>query len=69
MKMESRGKAGKAGTSVKELETIRGEGGEKSGRVEDGRKAAAGARYSMKLEAVCYIQRVRIFSLLANVTN
>lgn len=68
MKMESRGKAGKAGTSVKDLE-IRGEGGEKSGRVEDGRKAAAGARYSMKLEAVCYIQRVRIFSLLANVTN
>lgn len=42
MKMESRGKAGKAGTSVKDLETIRGEGGEKSGRVEDGRKAAAG---------------------------
>lgn len=69
MKMESRGKAGKAGVK-EDFETTRGEGrGRKiRGRWKEG-GGGGGARYSMKLEAVCYIHHHRIFSLLANVTN
>lgn len=69
MKMESRGKAGKAGVK-EDFETTRGEGrGRKiRGRWKEG-GGGGGARYSMKLEAVCYIHHLRIFSLLANVTN
>lgn len=60
-------KSGKSGDFGERLGNDPRRGRRKIG--EGGRKAAAGARYSMKLEAVCYIQRVRIFSLLANVTN
>lgn len=59
-------KESRNGTELKEsAETIREEKiGERSSRREEGRRVT-----SMKLQAVCYIQQVRIFSLLANVTN
>lgn len=58
------------GTELKDPETIREENiCERSWKRKKEEEWWQRPCYSMKLEAVCYIQQVRIFSLLANVTN
>lgn len=62
-------KSGKSGDFGERLGNDPRRGRRKIGEGGRWKEGGGGARYSMKLEAVCYIQRVRIFSLLANVTN